>query len=277
MSNQSKIDEVMGVIRRKIEQGEYTAGERLPSERDMSQQLNVSRATIRTALLRLQAEGLIDIIPRSGVFVRSNISEVLGDSNSSKIHSHELQRSDTYMQVLQQKGKEVMVRFLDRSKIIPAGKEIAKKLNISPETEVFRRYRVQIVDRVPFRIMEGFYLASLLKELCDRDQELYPVQRWDSNYVPFFKWLREEKKFYPTRVSERLKCRIPTSKEASILKMAMNQPVVEMHRYVWGQFVEGNDQGKEILYEYSRFICNAALHEFQYAYDIEKDIGQQRL
>ncbi|MGA8943454.1 MAG: GntR family transcriptional regulator [Thermoactinomyces sp.] len=271
--NNSKIDEVMDIIRKKIEQGEYSSGERLPSERVMSEQLGVSRATIRTSLLRLQAEGLVDIFPRSGVFVRSNISpEVLGSPDpSSRIHLYELQHSDTHMQVLQQKGREVMVRFLDRSKIMPAGKEIAKQLNISPETEVFRRYRVQIVDRHPLRIMEGFYLGSLLKELCERDQELYPIQKWDSNYVPFLKWLREEKNFHATRVSERLKCRMPTDEEASILKIARIQPVVEMHRHVWGKFLKKDD--KEILFEYSRFICNAALHEFQYTYDIEKNIN----
>lgn len=224
----------------------------------------------RTSLLRLQAEGLVDIIPRSGVFVRSDIPlEVLGSPDPYfKIHSYELQRSDTYVQALQQIGREVLVRFLERSKILPAGEEIAKQLNISPETKVFRRYRVQIVDRTPFRIMEGFYLASLLKELCERDQELYPLQRWNSNYVPFLKWLKEEKNFYPIRVYERLKCRMPTDKEASILKIARNQPVVEMHRHVWGKFMKDD---KEILFEYSRLICNASLHEFQYTYDIEKN------
>ncbi|MBA4603289.1 GntR family transcriptional regulator [Thermoactinomyces mirandus] len=44
--NNSKIDEVMDIIRKKIEQGEYSSGERLPSERDMSEQLGVSRATV---------------------------------------------------------------------------------------------------------------------------------------------------------------------------------------------------------------------------------------
>src|SRR5690606_5662324 len=101
--------------------------------------------------------------------------------------------------------------FLEPSKIIPAGDLIANKLNITPDTNVFKRYRVQIVDRIPYRIMEGFYLASLLHELCERDQDLYPLQRWDDHYVPFFTWLRKEKNFYPTTVKERLKCRMATA------------------------------------------------------------------
>lgn len=268
MNAVSKIDEVVQVIKNKIEQGFYHAGQRLVSEREMAKELNVSRSTIRNALLRLQADNLIDIVPRGGAFVRSSAPmEILGDTNLPKIGEKELQQSDTFMQVLQQQGREVLVRFLDRSKIIPAGEHIAAMLNTTPDTEVFRRYRVQIVDRIPYRIMEGYYLASLLSELCERDQELYPLQRWDDKYVPFFTWLREEKNFYPTQVRENLKCRMPTADEASILNLARNQPVVEMYRWVWGRFGEAEE---EIAYEYSRFICNASLHQFEYNYEIPK-------
>jgi GntR family transcriptional regulator len=267
MTNQSKIDEVVNLIADKIKQGIFHAGQKLSSERDMAKELDVSRTTVRAALLRLQSENLIEIVPRGGAFVRSTTPmEILGDTNLPKIEGKELQQSDTYMQVLQQQGREVLVRFLERSKIIPAGTVIAKKLEIDSNVEVFRRYRVQIVDRVPYRIMEGYYLASLLRELCERDQELYPLQKWDDNYVPFFTWLREEKNFHPTKVKERLKCRMPSAEEASILNIARNQPILEMHRFVWGRFQNNNN---DILYEYSRFICNASLHEFEYGYDIE--------
>lgn len=263
----TKTDEVVELIKDRIQQGIYLAGQRLPSERNLAEELDVSRATIRAALLRLQADGLIDIVPRGGIFVRSSFPKEVMGGQPPKIAGQELQNTDTYMQVLQKKGREVLVRFLDRSKIIPAGEKIAKLLNVTPETEVFRRYRVQIVDRVPYRIMDGYYLASLLRELCERDQELYPLQRWDDKYVPFFTWLRQEKNFYPSKVKERLKSRMPTEEEAAILNIARNQPVVEMDRWVWGAYA---GEEEEILYEYSRFICNASLHEFEYTYEVEK-------
>lgn len=268
MNSRSKIDEVVKEIKDKIEQGIYPAGHRLSSERELTKELDISRSTVRAALVRLQSENLIEIVPRGGAFVRSVAPlEILGDSRLPKIEGKELQKSDTYMQLLQQQGREVLVRFLDQSKIIPAGPQVAQKLNVTPETEVFRRYRVQIVDRVPYRIMEGYYLASLLQELCKRDQELYPLQRWDDRYVPFFTWLRENKHFYPNRVQERVKCRMPSAEEASILNIARNQPILEMYRWVWGRFEKNKEN---ILYEYSHFICNASLHEFEYSYDIEK-------
>ena len=63
-------------------QGQYVAGQRLPSEREIAEELNVSRATVRNAFLRLQAENLIDIVPRGGAFVRSPSAKVIvGPSN----------------------------------------------------------------------------------------------------------------------------------------------------------------------------------------------------
>ncbi len=52
-----------------IAKGEYAPGARLPSERDLAQQLGVSRASVREALIALEIDGLIDIRVGMGVFV----------------------------------------------------------------------------------------------------------------------------------------------------------------------------------------------------------------
>lgn len=48
--------------------GEYAPGTNLV-ERDIAQELDVSRTPVREALLRLKLEGLVKIIPRGGIFV----------------------------------------------------------------------------------------------------------------------------------------------------------------------------------------------------------------
>jgi DNA-binding FadR family transcriptional regulator len=54
-----------------IRSGEFQPGARLPSERDLSQQLNVSRASVREALIALEIDGLIDVRVGLGVFVNA--------------------------------------------------------------------------------------------------------------------------------------------------------------------------------------------------------------
>lgn len=56
-------------IIRLIEQGEYRPGARLPAERILAEKLEVSRPTVREALIALEVEGWIEIRGGAGVFV----------------------------------------------------------------------------------------------------------------------------------------------------------------------------------------------------------------
>ena len=58
-------------LKRLIENNEFPPGSRLPSERDLAQQLQVSRASVREALIALEVIGLVDVKVGNGVIVRS--------------------------------------------------------------------------------------------------------------------------------------------------------------------------------------------------------------
>ncbi|MCW2305939.1 FadR/GntR family transcriptional regulator [Rhodobium gokarnense] len=62
--------EVADQLSRLIAGGEFKPGTRLPSERDLAQSLQVSRPTIREAMIALEIAGAIEIRTGSGVFVR---------------------------------------------------------------------------------------------------------------------------------------------------------------------------------------------------------------
>ncbi len=49
--------------------GELAIGQKLPSERDLAQQLNVSRPVVHEGLVELAARGLVTLRPRSGAVV----------------------------------------------------------------------------------------------------------------------------------------------------------------------------------------------------------------
>lgn len=56
-------------IRSLIEDGRFADGERLPPERDLAQQLGVSRPSVREALIALEIEGIVEVRMGAGVFV----------------------------------------------------------------------------------------------------------------------------------------------------------------------------------------------------------------
>lgn len=54
-----------------IAAGIYEVGERLPAERELAAQHRVSRTTVREALTALEAQGLVEVMVGSGVYVRA--------------------------------------------------------------------------------------------------------------------------------------------------------------------------------------------------------------
>lgn len=54
-----------------IESNEFPPGSRLPAERDLAEQLQVSRASVREALIALEVIGLVDVKVGNGVIVKA--------------------------------------------------------------------------------------------------------------------------------------------------------------------------------------------------------------
>lgn len=253
----SRIDEVTTILKSKIDKGKYAAGQRLPSEREIMDELTASRATVRSALSRLQAENIIDIVPRGGAFVRSPSAKILVGPSSPQIASgQELKRAGSFIRAMNAQGRETLVRFIEPSSIRAVGQDIGEKMQADPDTQVLRRYRVHLVDRVPYRILDSYYLASLLGGLLGNDE----------GYTPLFKWLREHTGLRPIKAFEKINIRMPSAGEAALLNISRNQPVVDMDRWVWA-----NDK---TLFEYSHIIANAALHEYTYEYDIDEEASK---
>lgn len=67
-------------IAAKIDSGDFPVGERLPAERLLSDQLGVSRASVREALIALEIEGYVDVRVGAGVFVRERSARAQADA-----------------------------------------------------------------------------------------------------------------------------------------------------------------------------------------------------
>jgi GntR family transcriptional repressor for pyruvate dehydrogenase complex len=64
-------DEIYEQIKEMILEGKLHPKEKLPSERELSKKLGVSRASLREALNKLSAQGFIEQIPGEGTFVKT--------------------------------------------------------------------------------------------------------------------------------------------------------------------------------------------------------------
>jgi GntR family transcriptional regulator len=69
-------EQVNEILRERMREGIYRPGARLPSESDLSKEFGVSRATVRTVLARLEAEGLILRKQGDGTYINEHIQDV---------------------------------------------------------------------------------------------------------------------------------------------------------------------------------------------------------
>ncbi|MEL6362328.1 MAG: FadR/GntR family transcriptional regulator [Pseudomonadota bacterium] len=82
MSEKRLYHSVAERIKELVQQGAYPPGSRLPGERDLAEDLGVSRVTVREAQIALEAVGMLDIRVGSGVYVlrkSSNDSQAMPD------------------------------------------------------------------------------------------------------------------------------------------------------------------------------------------------------
>ncbi len=59
-------------LKQRIEDGVYQVGEKLPAERFIAEEKNVSRTVVREAIIMLEVEGYVEVRKGSGIHVMSN-------------------------------------------------------------------------------------------------------------------------------------------------------------------------------------------------------------
>ena len=71
--------EVENQVENLILEGVLRVGDKLPSERELSKSLNVSRPILRSALASLEERGLIDVRPGGGTYVANIIGTIFAE------------------------------------------------------------------------------------------------------------------------------------------------------------------------------------------------------
>lgn len=75
MSSSQKLSRLYQAVAERLAKsmaaGDFKPGDRLPAERDLAEQFDVSRTTIREAIIALEIQGMVDVRVGSGVYVSS--------------------------------------------------------------------------------------------------------------------------------------------------------------------------------------------------------------
>ncbi|GLU45817.1 FadR/GntR family transcriptional regulator [Nocardiopsis ansamitocini] len=85
------VDQVITQLRTQIDSGEWSVGDRIPTESELSEQLEVGRNTVREAVRALAHAGLLEIRQGAGTFVRA--SSELGGALRRRLERSQLREN----------------------------------------------------------------------------------------------------------------------------------------------------------------------------------------
>jgi GntR family transcriptional regulator len=249
-----KAERFVEEIGAEIREGKLQEGDRLPSERELAERFNVSRMTVRRALQTLLGEGLLVSYPLRGYFVvgdRERLIEHQGEMIISEPGMPELRLGGSFLEYMKLLGREPEVVDLEPPSLVAPNEEVIEQLQLRMKKLVFKRYRLQLGDNIPYRLIESYYPSDLFSELLTTD---------DIGIKPLFKWLQERHGLTAKHVREVLKARLANSYEREKLRISPGAPVVDLKRTVWA------DSGRII--EWARITASATIYEFGYDYEI---------
>lgn len=154
--------QLMEDIIKKIEQGDYTENEKLPSERELCDIYNLSRITVRNALQELEQEEYIYKLHGKGTFV------------APKSYKQRLVKVYSFTEEMIKMGKTPKTNVLSFN-IMPVDQRLAQKMNLDLDQDVYQIKRLRLADDVPF-ISETSYLpVSLFPNLTRQALESRPM------------------------------------------------------------------------------------------------------
>jgi GntR family transcriptional regulator len=199
-------------IRNQIESGVYEPGDTIPTEIELMEQFDVSRATVRQSIQYLVNEGYVRRVKAKGTFVntRPEKPKFIGTLKG-------------FAQEMSQRGVAFSTKVLEKH-VVPAPLHVSEKLNIATDSRVFHLNRLRFIHYEPVLIANSFIPEQLCQHIEEIDFEqnsLYDVLERD--YTITLHHGRRD--FEPAMPS--------TSEEARLLDISPKTPILYVESLVY--------------------------------------------
>ncbi|MFD1472731.1 GntR family transcriptional regulator [Companilactobacillus mishanensis] len=143
-------------IKKEIEDGKWTVGERIPSERKLADDFSVSRMTLRQAIQTLVDEGILQRQVGSGTYVAS-----------SKVQE-KMSGTTSFTEITEGQGKKPSSRTVSYHLADPSLSEM-EKLHLQDGAQVLRMERIRFADNQPICFEVATIPIDIVKNLDRQD------------------------------------------------------------------------------------------------------------
>ncbi|MFA0237447.1 MULTISPECIES: UTRA domain-containing protein [unclassified Vibrio] len=207
----TQLGRIKASIREQLQSGIFTEGQKLPSERELSELFSTTRITLKDALVSLETEGLIYREERRGWYV-----------SPERVRYNPLSRSH-FHQMIREQHRIAETRLLSTRTEMATG-DYAKALEIEQITPIHVIERLRFIDGRAVLFVENVLKAPLFEKVLSE------------NLTMSLTGIYREKYGYETKRS-RFDV-IPTSAPAHVAKalnLAEGQPVLKICRVNYKQ------------------------------------------
>lgn len=191
-------------LRENIEDGKWKVGEKIPAERELAGQFNVSRMTLRQAIQELVDEGILERRVGSGTFVANRkVQERMSGVTS-------------FTDLMKSLGKVPSSTTISYHLTIPSQVEI-EKLNLKEGDQVVRMERIRSENDVPICFEVATIPASLVKGLSKEEVT-----------TSFWETLEHKAHLYPGHAVQHISATKANERIATYLNVKRGDPLLRM-------------------------------------------------
>lgn len=203
-------EQVKDFITRKMQQGVWRAGDRLPSENDLVLQFGVSRMTVNRALRELAHQGRIVRVAGVGSFVADD-----------KPQSTLLQIASLASEI-RQRGHEYRCEVLSVERI-SASPDVGAALDLRTGASVFHSLCLHREDALPVQLEDRYVNPGQVPHYARQDFSQQPPSEYLVRHVPF------------DQIEHVVDAVMPTPDQAALLEMNQAEPCLLLTRRTWSR------------------------------------------
>ncbi len=193
----------------RIDAGEWKPGDRIPSERVLMQQADISRATVRQGLNALAHNGIIERIHGRGTFVKRSKYE------------QALQGVYSFYEQLSAEGIHLADEVLERE-VIAAPADVAKILQVPAGSRLIHLTRLRSAQKKPMMLSVHYFPYDLCPELLGETFDTSLYQILSGKYgLPVL------------GATDRFEARLSNSVTSRLLKISRRVPILYVERVAY--------------------------------------------
>lgn len=148
--------QIIDDLKKRIFAGEYP-NMRLPDERSLSETYQVSRSSVKRALMKMEHDGIIFKKRGSGTFINPLY---IKNESIFNYEGSNLGVTDNF----QMHGQKPQVKVLS-FEVIPPTEELQRDLFLEPHDFVYKIVRLRLFDDEPFMIETGYIPIKIVQDL----------------------------------------------------------------------------------------------------------------